>query len=95
LFVRWGREAQHFAQRRGARPMHGPTHSRFEGLQIHTSRLVTALEHDTQELLYFSRDFLADGFGRFFSSGDPAPSTGRARQILSLTSSKSWLSCRK
>ena len=69
--------------------MHGRPHSRFEGFQIHTARLVKALEHHTQELLYFARDFLADRFGRFFSWGDRPSSTGRARQMLSFTSSKS------
>lgn len=75
--------------------MHGRTHYGFEGFQIQVARLAAALEDHMQELLYFARDFLADRFGRFISSGVSASSTGRARQILSLISSKSWLSCRK
>ena len=44
---------------------------------------------------YFARDFLADDFGRFFSSEDSQSSTGRRWQIFSFTSSSSWLSFRK
>ena len=40
-----------------------------------------------QQLVYFARDFLLDGFGRFFSWADGAVSpTGRNSQICSLTS---------
>jgi hypothetical protein len=45
------------------------------------------MEDDTQQLAYFARDLLADRFSRFFSSGERVFSTGRARQILSFTSS--------
>jgi hypothetical protein len=95
LFGGRGRELQQLAQGGGASAMHGRAHRRFQRFQIHTPRLVAALEHYTQQLLYFARDFLVDGFGRFFSSGDRVASTGRARQIFSFTSSNSWLSCRK
>jgi len=95
VFDSRGRELQQFTQGRGASPMHGRTHSRFDSFQIQTSRLAAALENHTQKLLYFARDFLADRFDRFFPSDDRVSSTGRARQILSFTSSKSWLSCRK
>jgi len=69
--------------------MHGRTHSRLDGFQIQPSCLAPILENHTKKLLYFARDFSADRFHRFFSSGDSVSSTGRARQILSLTSSKS------
>ncbi len=95
LLGRRGRKLQQYAQCGGASPMHGRTHSRFDRFQIHTPRPVATLEHDSQELLYLARDLLVDRFGRFFSSGDRVSSTGRARQILSFTSSSSWLSCRK
>jgi len=85
----WGRELQQFAKGCGAGPMHGRTHSRFDSFQIQTSGLAATLENHTQKLLYFARDLLADRFDRFFSSGDSASSTGRARQIFSFTSSKS------
>jgi hypothetical protein len=42
-------------------------------------------------LVYFSRDFLADGFGRFFSCGVSISSIGRKRQIFSFTSTKERL----
>ena len=74
---------------RGAGPMHGGTHRHFEGFQIHAASFMARLEHHTQQLLYFTRDFLADRLIRFFSSGDRASSSGRARQILSFTSSNS------
>jgi len=92
LVGNWRWEPQQFAQGGGSGPMHGRTHQCLKSFQIHPSRLAMALEDHTQQLLYFERDFLVDRLGRFFSSGDRASSTGRARQILSFTSSKSWLS---
>ena len=74
--------------------MHGRTHRPFYGLQIQTPGLAATLEQDAEQLVYFARDFLLDRFGRFFSTGERVSSTGRARQILALTSSNSWLSCR-
>jgi hypothetical protein len=59
------------------------------GLQIQMSRLAAAVEDDAQQPVYFARDFLADGFRRFFSSGERVSATGRARQIRSFTSSNS------
>ena len=69
--------------------MHGRTHSQFDGFQVETSRFATTGEDDAQQLLYFARDFLADGFRRFFSSGESVSATGRTRQIRSFTSSNS------
>jgi hypothetical protein len=43
--------------------------------------LADASEDGTQQLRYFARDFLLDRFRRFFSSGESASSTDRARQI--------------
>jgi hypothetical protein len=68
--------------------MQGPAHRHLEGLQIQTPRLAAALNDDAHQLVYFARDFLADRFCRFFSAGKRVSSTGRARQILSFTSSK-------
>jgi hypothetical protein len=75
--------------------MHGRAHRHLDGFQIETARLAATIEDDAQQLVYFARDFLADRFGRFFSCGVRVSSTGRARQILSFTSSNSRLSCRK
>jgi hypothetical protein len=51
------------------------------------SRLATAAENHTQQLAYFARDLLLDGFGRFFSWADGwCSSTGRNWQTRSLTS---------
>jgi len=49
-------------------------------------RLAAAGEDDTQQLVYFARDFLRDCFRRFFSRADgEVSSTGRNWQICSLT----------
>jgi len=69
--------------------MHGRTQRHLDGFQIESAGLAASGENDTQQLIYFARDFLADRFGRFFSCGGRASSTGRARQILSFTSSSS------
>ena len=69
--------------------MHGRAHSHLDGLQIQVSRLAAPVKDDTQQLFYFARDFLLDGFRRFFSSGETVSATGRAWQILSFTSSNS------
>src|SRR5260370_8945594 len=75
--------------------MHGGAHQHLGGFHLQMSRLATAVENNTQQLVYFARDLLLDGFRRFFSSGEIAAATGRARQIFSLTSRNSWLSGRK
>jgi len=49
-------------------------------------------EDDAQQLVYFMRDFLLDGSAVFFS-GVRVSSAGRKRQICSLTSTSSRLSC--
>jgi len=67
--------------------MHGRTYRHLDSFQIETAGFAAILEDHAQELVYFARDFLTDRFGRFFSSGDNVSSTGRARQILSFTSS--------
>lgn len=95
LFDSRARELQQLAEGGGAGTMHGRAYRGFEGFQIHTPSFAAGLEDDPQQLLYFAGDFLADRFGGLFSSGVIASSTSRARQILSLISSSSWLSCRK
>jgi hypothetical protein len=75
--------------------MHGRTHRHLDRFQIETAGLAAIFEDDAQELIYFARDFPPDGFDRFFSSGESVSSTGRARQMLSFTSSNCWLSCWK
>jgi len=84
-----GWESQQFSQGRGPGMMHGRAHRHFDGFQIQTPRLAATDEDDAQQLVYFARDFLADRFDRFFSCGERESSTGRARQILSFTSSSS------
>ena len=85
-----GWELQELGQRCGSGVMHGGTHRHLDGFQIQTASLAATMEDDAQQLVYFARHFLADRFGRFFSWADSAgPSTGRNRQISSLTS-RSW-----
>ena len=69
--------------------MHGRADSHFDGFQIETPRFAAAGGDRAQQLLYFARDFLVDRFARFFSCGESVSWTGRARQILSFTSSNS------
>ena len=69
--------------------MHDRPHDHLSGFQVQVSRLAAAVEDDAQQMVYFARDFLLDGFRRFFSSGETVSATGRARQIFSLTSSRS------
>jgi hypothetical protein len=75
--------------------MHRRAHGHLYGLQIQTPGFAAAVEKDAQQLVYFAPDFRLDRFCRFFSWGESVSSTGRARQILSFTSSNSWLSWRK
>ena len=69
--------------------MHRRAHHHLSGLQIQTPGLAAAAENDPQQLGYFARDFLLDGFRRFFPCGENVSATRRVRQILSLTSSNS------
>jgi hypothetical protein len=78
---------QQFGQGGGARPVHSGAHGHLDRFQIHTTRGAAILEDHPQQLVYFTFDFLADRFGRFFSWADSRPSsTGRNSQICSLTS---------
>jgi len=69
--------------------MHGRAHQHLDCFQIDVARLADANEDGAQQLLYFARDFLLDGVRRFFSCGVSVSSTGRWRQIFSLTSTSS------
>jgi hypothetical protein len=84
-------ELQQLAEPRSSGVMHRRTHRHLDRFQIETPGLAAIFEDDVQELIYFARDFLMDGFGCFFSCGVcSASSTGRKRQTLRLSSS-SWL----
>jgi hypothetical protein len=89
------RKLQQLGERRCSGPVQGRAHRHLHGFQIQTPGLAARLENHTQELVYFASHFLADRFRRFFSADDSVSSTGRARQILSLTSSNCRLSWRK
>jgi len=76
--------------------MQGRAHGYFQGFQFPSPRLTVGAEDHAQQLVYFARDFLLDGFGRFFSWADGAvSSTGRNSQICSLTSNSCSPSSRK
>jgi hypothetical protein len=62
-------ELQEFGQCCCPGAMHGRAHRHLDGFQIQVPRLAAAVEDDAQQLVYFTRDFLADRFGRFFSCG--------------------------
>src|SRR2546422_6709325 len=85
-----GCELQQFGQRCGSRLMQRRAHRHFDGFQIQTARLALLLEDGAQESIYFTRDFLADGFGRFFSWAlGASSSTGRSWQMRVLTATNS------
>jgi hypothetical protein len=65
-----GWELQQGGQRGGPGPMHGCAHSHLQGFQFPTPRLTVGVEDHTQQLVYFARDLLLDGFDRFFSWAD-------------------------
>jgi hypothetical protein len=85
----WFGEAQQPGQHYRPSLMHHRPHDHLGGFQVQVPRLAAPIENDAQQLVYFARDFLLDGFGRFFSSGDSVSVAGRARQIFSLTSNNS------
>ena len=62
-----GWELQQCGQRGCPGSMHGRTHGHLQGFQFPTPRLAVGVEDHAQKLVYFARDFLLDGFGRFFS----------------------------
>jgi hypothetical protein len=79
LFVGRAWEAQQFGQRGCARAMHRRAHRHFDSLQVEPPRVAPATENDTQQLIYFVRDFLADRLRRFFSG----PFVARPRSAAS------------
>jgi hypothetical protein len=56
-------------------------------LQVEAAGFVQSRKDYVQQRRYLLGRFALDRFGRFFSCGIKASSTGRARQIFSLTSS--------
>ena len=88
-------KAQQLSKSRRAGLMQGSAETHFHRLQIHAAGLSSLGEDAAQQRAYFARDLGVDRFGRFFSCAVSVSSTGRARQILSLTSSSSRLSSRK
>jgi ABC-type oligopeptide transport system ATPase subunit len=84
------------AKRSSSGLVHGRTHSHLDGFQIQATCPAPFRENELQETLYLAGDFLLDDFcRRFFFCGVSSSSTGRARQIFSLTSSNSCASRRK
>jgi hypothetical protein len=59
-------ELQQLAPRLRAGVVHGGTRAHLEGLQVETGRFAALLKDHTEQLIYLSRDFLPDRFGRFF-----------------------------
>jgi hypothetical protein len=74
--------------------MHGRAYGDLDGFQIETPRLAPFRKDDAQQSIYLARDFLLDGFERFFSCELSDSVTGRARQIFSFTSTRIRSSCR-
>ena len=57
--------------------MHGAAKRRFDGFEIEWVAAALAAQDDLEQLRHFVGDFVADGFGRFFSWGVGVSSTGR------------------
>jgi|SRR6266542_5760750 len=74
--------------------MQGGAESHFHRLQIRLAGLPALREDQRQQRGYFARDLVLDRRGRFFSSGDSVSSTGRERQIFSLSATKDRSNCR-
>jgi len=70
--------------------MHRSAHQHLDGFQIHHAPVLAVREDHLEQAAYFPFDLLFNGFGRFFSCGVSVSSTGRKRQIRSLTSTSSW-----
>jgi len=62
-----GWELQQMAEGGCPSPMQGRAQGYFQGFQFPTPRLTVGAKDHAQQLVYFARDFLLDGFGRFFS----------------------------
>jgi hypothetical protein len=84
---------QEMLQRSGPSAVHGGAGGGFDRFQIETALPAEFGERELEQAIYFVGDFLTDGVRRFFSWDEGASSTGRRRQILSLTSTKSRLIC--
>src|SRR5438876_602730 len=81
--------AQQLTQRGCAGAMHGSPHRHLDSFQVESAALALVLEDKPQQCAYFPFDFPPDRLRSFFSAGVRVSSTGRARQIFSLTSSNS------
>jgi hypothetical protein len=87
-------EVQQLAEGGSAGMMESSAERHLHRFQIRLAGLLAFGEDASQEGGYFARDLVLDRLGRFFSSGVSVSSTGRVRQIFSLTSSRSRLSSR-
>ena len=76
-----------------ARLMQRAPKSVLHRFQIHGVGLPSLGKDEVQQTGYFASDLRVDRFGRFFSWGESVSFTGRARQIFSLVSTSSRLSC--
>jgi hypothetical protein len=81
-------ELQQFCESGCSSLMEGGAEAHFYRLQIHAPGLLALGEDAAQQSGYFARDLRVDRFGRFFPCDVGVSSTGRARQIFSLISTK-------
>jgi len=89
-------EVQQLAERCRSGPMQGRAQRRLHGFQVEALASAPLAEDHPQPAIYFLRDFPAERFRRFFSWLDKVgSSTGRKRQIASLTSRSRRPSSRK
>lgn len=86
-------ELQQLTEGRCAGLMQGGTEGHLHCLQVQATGLLTLGEDTAQQCGYFACDLALDRFRRFFSSAVGVASTGRARQIFSLISTKDRSNC--
>src|SRR5438876_6247198 len=90
------RELQQFAERRRSGPMQGRAHRHLHGVQIQTPRLAALLENNRPGVGLLRAPLPGGSFPPvFFLAREDGSSTGRKRQIASLTSRSRRPSSRK
>jgi len=89
-----GRHREQMLQSGRAGAVHRGAHQHLYCFQIHFAAVPAAGEDHLKQAAHLPFRFPLNRFGRFFSRGVSVSSTGRKRQICSLTSTSSWLSRR-
>lgn len=84
----WNGELKELTEHRSADTVHGGTRGALDRLQIEAAGFAQCGEDHREKPIYLADGLLLDRFFCFFSCEVSVSSTGRAPQILSLTSTK-------